>query len=155
MPSPSEFRAETVIEAGIDEVYAFHENPHNIGQISPGWQRVEVLNAQPRAVAGERFAMRIVFFGLLPMTWEGVWEAADAPNLLMDGIVHGPFASWRHRHMFRALDSGRTLMTDHVQYAFFRGWLGKLFGETVGRLQFRMMFADRHARTRRRLREQR
>ena len=46
-------------------------------------------------------------------------------------------------------------MTDHVHYAFFGGWLGKIFGETVGRLQFRLMFADRHARTRRRLREQR
>ena len=155
MPAPSEFRAETVIEAGIDEVYAFHENPHNIGQISPGWQRVEILAAQPRAAAGEHFVIKIRFFGVLPLTWEGVWHEADRPNVLVDGSVRGPFAYWRHEHSFRAIDSTHTMMTDEVHYAFFRGWIGKIFGETVGRLQFRLMFADRQARTRRRLREQR
>ena len=155
MPVPSEFQAETVIEAAIEDVYAFHENPHNIGQISPGWQRVEILNAQPRAGVGEHFVIKIRFFGVLPLTWEGVWQEADRPNRLVDGIVRGPFAYWRHEHSFQAIDSRRTLMTDHVHYAFFGGWPSKIFGETVGRLQFRLMFADRHARTRRRLREQR
>ena len=155
MPTPSEFRAETVIQAPIDQVYAFHEDPHNIGQISPGWQRVEILGARSQAVVGEHFSIKIRFFGILPLVWEGVWLEADRPNQLVDGIVRGPFAYWRHRHSFRALDSRRTVMTDHVHYQFFRGWLGKVFGETVGRLQFRLMFADRQARTRRWLSEQR
>ena len=155
MPAPSEFQAETVIEAAIEDVYAFHENPYNIGQISPGWQRVQVLRAQPRASVGEHFVIRVWFFGFLPLTWEGVWQETDRPGRLVDGIVRGPFVYWRHEHSFRAIDSHHTLMTDHVHYAFFRGWLGKIFGETVGKLQFRLMFADRQARTRRRLREQR
>ena len=44
-------------------------------------------------------------------------------------------------------------MTDHVSYQFPGGWLGKIFGETAGRWQFMVMFADRQARTRRWLRD--
>ena len=51
--------------------------------------------------------------------------------------------------MFERVDARTTRMVDHVTYAFAGGWLGKLFGETAGRWQFALMFADRKARTRR------
>ena len=40
------------------------------------------------------------------------------PTLLVDEELKGPFAYWRHRHEFQALDGRRTLMTDHVEYQF-------------------------------------
>ncbi len=149
-----QFVAATVIEAGIDRVYAFHENPHNIHEISPGWQRVQVIHAGQEARAGESFQIKIRFFDILPMDWQGVWREASRPSLLGDEMLSGPFASWHHEHRFESLGPARTKMTDRVEYQFFGGLIGKLFGETLGRLQFHLMFADRHARTRRRLREQ-
>ena len=155
MSSPCQFVKETVIDAGIDEVYAFHENPENVRQISPGWQRVAEVRARQTAVPGESFVLKIRLFGVIPLVWEGVWRTVEKPTLLVDEIVRGPFYSWRHEHRFRATGPSQTLMTDHVTYQFFPGALGRFFGETAGRLQFHFMFADRQARTRRWLREKR
>ncbi len=154
MPSPCRFRAETVIHAGIEAVYSFHEDPHNILQISPAWQQVRIEQAKPIASAGDEFKIIVRMLGMVSIHWHGVWREADRPNRLVDEIVRGPFTYWRHQHSFQTIAPGRTRMIDQVDYRFPGGWLGKVFGETVGRLQFRLMFADRQARTRRRLREQ-
>lgn len=153
MVRPSVFRSETVIEADIETVYAFHENPHNIAQISPRWQTVQVIQAARTAAVGETFHIEVKLFRALTMNWQGVWREAARPGLLVDEMVSGPFRYWRHQHKFCSLGSARTLLTDEVHYQFAGGWLGKLFGETFGRLQFWIMFADRQARTCRRLRE--
>ena len=141
------------LDADVEAVYAFHGNPHNISDIAPGWQRVTVTQAQSEARAGEEFEIVVRFFGLLPMRWHGVWREARRPTLLVDEAISGPFAYWRHEHHFEPLEGGCTRMTDHVFYSFPGGRLGKWFGETLGRVQFHFMFADRHARTRRRMRE--
>ena len=149
MPSPCHYRRAVELEAPIEAVFAFHGNPHNVGKISPGWQKVEVEqgDAVPRADA--EFQIVVRFFGLLPMRWRGVWKEVREPTGLIDEALKSPFAFWRHHHEFHALDAAHTRMTDHVEYLFPCGWLGKWFGETLGRWQFHLMFADRHARTRR------
>ena len=141
------------LDASVEQVFAFHEDPHNISRISPGWQRVRVERGRTQARAGEEFEIVVRFFGVLPLRWRGVWQEVERPARLVDGALRSPFAYWKHRHEFEPLAPGRTRMTDHVSYQFPGGWLGKAFGETLGRVQFRLMFADRHARTRRWLRE--
>ena len=134
-------------------MFAFHADPRNIVQISPGWQQVEIKEGKAEAHPGDEFEIIVRFFGWLPLRWRGVWRAVTDPALLVDEAIASPFAYWRHEHHFEPLESGRTRMTDHVHYMFPGGWAGKWFGETLGRVQFHLMFADRHARTRRRMRE--
>lgn len=146
---PSIFESSVVLEAPIEEVYAFHGNPHNIARIAPAWQQVQVLRANPIPLAGEDFEIAVRILRLPPLQWRGRWLNAQSPTLLVDeGLQAGPFTFWQHRHQFRALGDDRTEMTDHVTYTFPGGWLGKLASETIGRLQMRLMFADRHKRTR-------
>lgn len=123
-----------------------------MSKISPTWQSVQVTEAAAAEVGGE-FEITVRFFGLLPLRWRGVWREVAAPGLLVDEALQSPFSYWRHRHQFERLDARKTRMTDHVSYGFPGGWLGKIFGETVGRWQFTLMFADRQARTSRWLRE--
>jgi ligand-binding SRPBCC domain-containing protein len=153
--SPCTFQRTTVLNAPIESVFAFHNDPRNVGKISPGWQSVRILRAEPTARAGEEFEMEVRLFGLFTMRWTGVWLETEPPHLLVDGLVSGggPFAVWRHRHEFRVLDDSRTEMTDHVTYRFAGGWPGWCFSQTLGRWQMHLMFADRHARTRRRMLE--
>lgn len=146
---PCEFRRSTELDAPVARVYAFHENPHNIQKISPGWQSIQVVSAGITARTGEKFELKIRFFGLITLRWQGVWKEAQSPHRLLDEALLSPFQTWMHRHDFQPLAGERTLMTDHVTYRFAGGWLGKWFGETLGRLQFYWMFADRHRRTRR------
>ncbi len=151
-PLSCEYRRTVEIEAPIEQVYAFHADPRNVSKISPSWQSVEARIAAPARI-GEEFEIAVKFFGVLPLRWRGVWREVAAPDRLVDEALHSPFSFWRHQHEFHRLDASRTRMTDHVSYQFPGGWLGKIFGETAGRLQFMFMFADRQARTRRWLRD--
>ena len=154
-PPPCEFRRAVELDAPIEEVYAFHGDPHNVGKISPSWQAVRVLQGESTARVDQEFGIRIKLLRLFPLHWHGVWREADGLRLLVDEALSSPFAYWRHRHQFESIHPGRTRMTDHVSYQFPGGWLGKAFGETLGRVQFALMFADRHRRTARWFRDHR
>lgn len=146
---PCVFQSSTILDAPIDEVFAFHGDPHNIARIAPSWQQVQVLRGEAVARAGDDFEIAVRMFHLPALRWHGRWQTAERPTLLVDeGLQAGPFSFWQHRHQFRAVRDTRTEMTDHVTYALPGGWLGKLAGETFGRLQMRLMFTDRHKRTR-------
>lgn len=151
-PRPCEYHRTAVIDAPVEKVFGFHADPHNISKISPGWQSVRVVTAGPARV-GDEFEIEVRFFGMVPMRWRGVWREVDSPRSLVDEALQSPFAFFRQEHRFERLDARRTRLTDHLTYRFPGGWLGKIFGETVGRAQFALMFADRQARTQRWLRD--
>ena len=145
--TPCEFHRSVEITAPIEAVFAFHGNPHNVGKISPAWQSVRVIKGNPAARPEEEFEIEVRLLRIFPMRWRGVWREVNVPTRLVDEAIQSPFAFWRHRHLFERLDANRTRMTDHVSYLFPGGWWGKWFGETLGRLQFHLMFADRQKRT--------
>ena len=141
------------LAASIEQVFAFHGDPRNAARISPAWQTVRVRSGAPVPQPDEEFEMEVRLFGLLPMRWRGVWREIEYPVRLVDEALVSPFVYWRHRHLFERIADGHTRMTDHVSYRFPGGWLGKWFGETAGRCQFLLMFADRQSRTARWMRE--
>ena len=149
MLKPCLFERSVELDAPVEEVCAFHGEVHNGGKSSPGWKKGTGERGERTPRVGAEFEIVIRFFGLLPMRWRGVWHEVSAPDALVDQALKSPFAFWRHHHKFHALSASRTRMTDRVEYLFPGGLLGKWFGETFGRLQFHLMFADRHARTRR------
>lgn len=148
-PSPCRFTRSTLLDAPVGTVFAFHANPHNIHVISPPFQRARVLRAEREARVGEEFELEVRLFGVLTMRWLGRWRTVQTPGLLADEALRGPFAEFVHEHRFEPAGEGKTRMTDAVTYRFPGGWAGKVFGETLGRIQFALMFADRHRRTRR------
>ncbi len=142
------FEKSTVLDAPIEAVYAFHENPHNVAKISPASFRVHRIEANPEAVAGETFTLEASQF-LLPIRWRGVWDQADHPTLLADRALRSPFARFRHEHRFESIDIGRrTRMTDHLEYALPGGCFGDLIGRTIMPVFFAVLFAARHRATR-------
>ena len=145
---PCEFQRTVVIAAPVEDVFAFHANPDNIPKISPSWQSIRIAQGGQAEVSGE-FEIEVRLLGTFTLRWLGIWREVARPVVLVDEARRSPFAFWRHRHVFERIDACSTRMTDHVTYAFAGGWLGKIFGETFGRMQFVLMFADRQARTRR------
>ena len=149
-PGPCEYRRSVEIDAPVEQVFAFHANPANIPEISPRWQSVRVIRASLARV-GDEFEIEVRLLGLLTLRWRGIWREVTAPAWLVDEALQSPFAFFQQKHRFEPLDGGRTLLTDHIVYRFPGGWAGKLLGETIGRVQFALMFTDRQRRTRRRL----
>lgn len=140
-----------MVEAPVAEVFRFHEDPANINVASPPFLRVRVLRAGVPARSGEDFELSLRLFGVPVGRWHGRWLAVQENALLADWPARPlPFLPvFRHRHEFTPAGPGRTRLTDELVYAFPGGWLGKLFGETVFRLNLALAFADRHRRTRR------
>ena len=140
------FTRSTLVSATPEELYRFHENPHNLRRISPPGMRILEIRAGEMARVGEEFTVA-VRQGPLTLRWTGRWETATAPRLLVDTGVKCPFALWRHHHIFEPHADG-TRMTDRVEFRL--PWhLGGPVGDLVCRwLVFPRMFAARHAATR-------
>jgi ligand-binding SRPBCC domain-containing protein len=140
------FTRSTLVSATVEELYRFHENPHNLRRISPPGLRILDIRAEETARPGAEFTLA-VRQGPFTLRWTGRWETAAAPRLLVDTGVKCPFALWRHHHLFEPHLDGATL-TDRVEFRL--PWhLGGPLGDLVcGRLVFPRMFAARHAATR-------
>jgi ligand-binding SRPBCC domain-containing protein len=54
-----------------------------------------------------------------------VITSLDRPRYFVDEMKSGPFARWRHEHLFSAEGVG-TMMLDRVEYALPLGLLGRL-----------------------------
>jgi uncharacterized protein (TIGR01777 family) len=95
-----EFTYTTVVNAGLDDVFAWHSRPGAMTRLTPPWQPVRILQEASslrdgRAVLGLPGGLR----------WVAVHSPAgyDPPNMFADELASCPLAtvlSWRHRHQF-------------------------------------------------------
>jgi len=140
------FIRSTRVSASPEELFRFHENPHNLRRIAPPGLRILGIRAGERAQPGEEFSIAVQQ-GPLTLRWTGCWETVEAPRLLIDTGVRCPFALWRHHHIFEPHPEG-SLLTDRVEFRlpwYLGGPVGDLFCRLV---VFPRMFAARHAATR-------
>ena len=140
------FTRSTPVSARPEELFRFHENPHNLRRISPPGLRVLEIRAGKTARPGEEFSIAVQR-GPLTLHWIGRWETVEEPHLLIDTGVQCPFALWRHQHIFEPHPDG-SLLTDRLEFRL--PWhLGGPAGDLFCRLVvFPRMFAARHAATR-------
>jgi ligand-binding SRPBCC domain-containing protein len=140
------FTRSIVVPARHEDLFRFHENPHNLRHISPPGLRILEIRAAETAHPGGEFTIA-VRQGPLTLRWTGCWETVDAPRLLVDTGTRCPFALWRHHHIFDPHPDG-ALLTDRVEFRL--PWhLGGPPGDLVcRRVVFPRLFAARHAATR-------
>jgi ligand-binding SRPBCC domain-containing protein len=136
------------IDAPIAEVFAFHLDTRNAARISPPSQQIVAVEGTfPLVLGGEvRLTMK-----QRPLPFAQTWVIRvvrlEAPTLVVDRMLRGPFALWQHEHRFAALPGERTRMTDHLTYALPAGPLGRIADRLLGRRLIERTFRDRHART--------
>jgi uncharacterized protein len=102
-------RASNIIEAPIDEVFAWHARPGAIRRLTPPWQPVRVVE-EATSLRDGRAVLR------LPggVRWVAQHEAYDPPRLFVDRLVSLPLP-WRHCHEFDAVSPSHTRLTDVVE----------------------------------------
>ncbi len=88
----------------------------------------------------------------LPLPFAQTWLVRvvqfEPPRLIVDEMLRGPFAAWRHEHRFEELPDGRTQLTDFVTYRLPGGALGRAADAALGRRLLLASFRSRQARTR-------
>ncbi len=101
----------SVVDAPLDEVFAWHERPGAIHRLTPPWQPVGVVR-EAKTLDGGRAVLGLP----LGLRWGARHTDYAPPHRFVDELDSAPLSwalRWRHTHEF-AEESGRTRMTDRV-----------------------------------------
>ncbi|WP_354698513.1 SRPBCC family protein [Paraconexibacter sp. AEG42_29] len=143
------FHAETIIDAPIAEVFAFHRDTRNATRIAHPAQRILGVEGDFPLDVGDEVVLRVLVLPLpIPQRWRVRVAALDEPTLLVDETLDGPFRTFVHQHRFEDLGDGRTRLVDHIEYALPLGVLGRLADALVVARLMGPSFRHRQARTR-------
>ena len=137
------FIKKTEINAPPKDVFAWHEKPGAVEQLTPPWEKVEVIEAGQNLAIGTRVIFKI-HNGPFSKRWVAEHVEYEAPHLFADVQRSGPFAYWYHRHRFEPTERGTTMMIDDVDYALPLGQLGELVAGWFVRNKLQKMFDYRH-----------
>jgi ligand-binding SRPBCC domain-containing protein len=144
----SYYETSFVVNAPLDKVWAFHDDPIGLTKIMPFPLKVVLEQVDRPVQAGSRILMKW-WFGPLPVRWNITVREKVAKHYFTDVQPkgEGPFAMWEHTHAFEPVTNG-TRVIERIHYEFPFGALGKLVDRLVGPLIFKLMFAPRAVITR-------
>ena len=128
----------------IEEVFAFFSRPENLEEITPPLLRFRIVRAEPELHTGSLIEYRLRVRGL-PMRWSSEISEWDPPHRFVDTQLRGPYALWRHQHIF-VPEGGGTRIIDDVEYALPFGILGRVVHALIVRRDVESIFDFRRHR---------
>jgi hypothetical protein len=134
--------ARTVIDAPIEEVFAFFSKPENLGVITPPKMGFRIIE-RPHGMAVGALTSYRVRIGPVPIRWQTRIERWQPNEGFVDSQLRGPYHCWWHEHRFKADGAGRTIMEDRVLYTPPLGVLGRLVNHFFIRSELSAIFAHR------------
>ena len=134
-----------LLNASSDKVCDFHTDTANLIRITPPWIDVKIISADLHIKEKSRIVLKIKRFALSTL-WEMEIEKLEAPLILIDSMISGPFRFFRHQRHFIPLENGETLMREIISFALHIGWLGNLLFPLIKR-DMDKMFEYRHCAT--------
>lgn len=133
---------EQVIPVAREELFAFFEDPRNLGVITPSEMGFTITKMDELPMReGFRIKYKIKVFGV-PVTWVSKITEYDPGARFVDVQVRGPYSFWKHEHSFEDVQGG-TLMRDRVQYRLPFGILGGAVNWLLVARQLRYIFVYR------------
>ncbi len=103
-----------VVDAPIDEAWAFYCDPRNLEAITPPWLHFRIVGAPAALRAGSLIRYRLRLFGI-PIRWLTEIRAWHPPRSFVDVQLRGPYLLWEHTHRLTPVGE-RTEIHDHVTY---------------------------------------
>ena len=122
--APYELRTRTLVDAPLDETFAFFSKAENLGPLTPASMAFSIQGAVTPMQAGSTIDYRIKL-GPVHVRWRTRIEEWVPGRAFVDVQEAGPYTFWRHEHRFRT-DGPRTVVEDHVVYIPPFGVLGRM-----------------------------
>ncbi|MEO8587504.1 MAG: SRPBCC family protein [Acidobacteriota bacterium] len=120
-------------------LWEFHRDPAALERLTPPEKKIRIVERPKEMYAGARVVLSVRQFGLW-LTWISLIETWEPETRFVDVQEKGPFASWRHEHLFfedRLLDR----VTYEVPLAMVGG---RLADRALVRPDIERMFEYRH-----------
>jgi ligand-binding SRPBCC domain-containing protein len=133
---------ERVLDAPIDEVFAFFSRAENLGAMTPPDLSFAILGEPPAEIREGTVLEYRIGLGPVPMRWTSVIARWNPGATFVDTQRRGPYAHWWHEHRFEARGE-RTLMRDTVRYRLPLGLLGRLVHRLFVRSKLEDIFTYR------------
>ncbi len=141
------FERSVELPASIETCFQFHERLGALNRLIPPWESVAIERSDNSLEPGSEVLLATRLMGI-SLKWLARHESLDRPFSFVDYQVQGPFAAWRHEHLFATTGPGLTQMTDRVSYKLPLGRLGSTFGGSFIAKKLDAMFDYRHRLTR-------
>jgi hypothetical protein len=119
-----ELRSKAVVNAPIDETFAFFSKAENLGLLTPAAMKFSIDGVAPTLQTGTTIDYQIAL-GPVRMRWRTRIEQWEPGHAFVDVQDAGPYRFWRHQHTFHG-DGPRTVMEDVVWYVPPLGPLGRI-----------------------------
>jgi ligand-binding SRPBCC domain-containing protein len=126
----------------LEETFTFFSRPENLEEITPPFLQFHLVRAERELQAGSLIEYRLRVRGV-PMRWTSEITLWDPPYRFVDTQVRGPYALWRHQHIFVA-ENGGTRISDDVEYALPFGFVGQIAHALLVRRDVARIFDYRH-----------
>jgi ligand-binding SRPBCC domain-containing protein len=141
-------RARGWVDAPVERVFAFFDDPANLGRLTPPPARVRLIAVDPAPpLAGSILEFRYGIGPWTPLRWRVRLLERVEHERFADTTLSGPMARFDHTHAFHAARRG-TWVTDEIT---FHVGPGGVLGAAIDRLAgvaMRAVFVYRHALTR-------
>jgi lipocalin/uncharacterized protein YbjT (DUF2867 family)/ligand-binding SRPBCC domain-containing protein len=138
----STFTYGSIIGAPTAEVFRWHEQPGALAALTPA-RLVRIERQAGRIRDGGRVTVSIGV-GSLRVHWVLRHYGYIAGRRFCDEQVRGPFAVWRHTHLFEPVGSSQTLYQDRIEFAVARNGPLNRLAAAVLRPVLTLAFANRH-----------
>jgi ligand-binding SRPBCC domain-containing protein len=115
-----------IVQRPIVETFRFFADPHNLQRLTPAFLQFKFLEPPPEVMhPGTAIDYQIRLYGV-PVHWRTRIEIVEPPTKFVDVQEKGPYALWRHSHIFKDVGGGATEVKDRVEYAMPLGPLGEI-----------------------------
>jgi lipocalin/uncharacterized protein YbjT (DUF2867 family)/ligand-binding SRPBCC domain-containing protein len=139
---PSTFSYCSIIDAPAAEVFRWHEQPRALAALTPAaLVRIEEQDGGIRD--GGRVTLS-VGIGPARVRWVMHHHGYIPSRRFCDEQVRGPFAVWRHAHLFEPMGPSQTLYEDRVEFAAAGRNMRTGFVTALIRSMLTVVFAYRH-----------
>jgi apolipoprotein D and lipocalin family protein len=138
----STFTYRSIVDAPASEVFRWHEQPQALAALTPRWLvRIEQQDGSLRDGAHVPVSIGV---GCARVRWALRHYGYVAGRRFCDEQIAGPFAVWRHTHLFEPIAPARTLYGDRIDFAVSRRPIGNRLASALFRPFFTIAFAYRH-----------
>lgn len=144
-PVTSNFIHSSIIPAPLEKVWLLYADVNTINRISPAFAQVNFERVDLPLGAGSE----IIFIGKYPprLRWHARIEIFVEHSHFVDVQMSGPFAFWRHQHLFQAHDAA-TKMTDRIAFSLPGGRFWNRLAAPLIKMLLNFYFRYRHRQTR-------